>query len=89
MKFTRQDVEANRDFLAARLRTIQPMGDVEEWVKAAPSDDDFVLLDVRSRASFSRGHIPGAMSVPLADLDLLSRRLPADRELVTYCGGGT
>ncbi len=29
---------------------------------------DFVLLDVRGRAAFARAHVPGAISLPHADI---------------------
>ena len=39
--------------------------------------------------AFSKGHIRGALSVPLAEIDALLAKLPKDRELVTYCGSAT
>ncbi len=87
--FTRQDIEANRDFLAAWLRSVRAMHDVVDWAKSPARDPEFVLLDVRSRDAFAKGHIPGAASVPLVELEALAARLPRDAELVTYCGGGT
>lgn len=47
------------------------------------------LLDVRPRAEYAAGHIPGAVNLPI---ELLSRRnstdaLPRGRELIVYCRG--
>ena len=49
-----------------------------------------VVLDVRSRAEFANGHVPGARHIPFWRI---SRRIgeltiPADTELVVYCGHG-
>lgn len=45
------------------------------------------VLDVRPLAEYSAGHIPGAASVPLAELDAALLELPADLEVVAYCRG--
>ena len=49
-----------------------------------------VILDVRSRAEYLRGHVPGAVHIPFW---LLPRRMPdvparQDEPLVVYCGHG-
>jgi len=49
-----------------------------------------VILDVRSRGEFARGHVPGARHIPFWRV---SRRIgelviPQDSELVVYCGHG-
>jgi|AntRauTorcE11898_2_1112593.scaffolds.fasta_scaffold17373_2 ArsR family transcriptional regulator len=46
-----------------------------------------VVLDVRPEAEFEAGHLPAAISMPLARLDDLLDRLPRDREIVAYCRG--
>lgn len=48
------------------------------------------ILDVRSRAEFRRGHVPGAVHVPFWTLRWHLHRVPASRadSLVVYCGHG-
>jgi rhodanese-related sulfurtransferase len=46
-----------------------------------------VVLDVRPAAEFRAGHIPGAVSAPLEELESLVPRLPKRREVVAYCRG--
>ena len=46
-----------------------------------------VLLDVRPPEEFAAGHFPGAMSIPLPELEKRMRELPSDREIVAYCRG--
>ena len=48
---------------------------------------DVVVLDVRPGAEFRAGHIAGARSVPLDELDALVGELPKRREVVAYCRG--
>ena len=45
------------------------------------------ILDVRPEDEFARGHLPGALNVPLAQLELRLAELPPDREVVAYCRG--
>ncbi len=49
--------------------------------------EDMVVLDVRPEDEHAAGHIPGAFSVPLEDLDRRLGDLPRDREIVAYCRG--
>jgi rhodanese-related sulfurtransferase len=46
-----------------------------------------VLIDVRPPAEFNAGHLPGAISVPLEELEKRLRTLPRDREIIAYCRG--
>ena len=48
---------------------------------------EVTVLDVRPPEEFEAGHIPGAVSVPLADLEQRLADLPRDREVVAYCRG--
>ena len=48
---------------------------------------EVVVLDVRPAAEFRAGHIAGARSVPLPELEAVAARLPKRREVVAYCRG--
>ncbi len=50
--------------------------------------DGAVALDVREASEFAERHIPGALHVPLGELERLSGNIPAGRPVVTYCGHG-
>lgn len=45
------------------------------------------LLDVRPADEYAAGHIPGAVSAPLATLASRLKRLPRNTEVVAYCRG--
>jgi rhodanese-related sulfurtransferase len=48
---------------------------------------DVVLVDVRPTEEFEAGHIEGARSIPIDELESRLAELPADREVVAYCRG--
>lgn len=89
MSFSVEDIRANREYFAAKLRAQRQITDVLAYARAEPSRADFLLLDVRDRESFAKGHIPGAVCVPLLELPALACRLPLNTELVTYCWNHT
>jgi rhodanese-related sulfurtransferase len=48
---------------------------------------EVLLVDVRPEAEYAAGHIEGARSIPIDELDERLADLPADREVVAYCRG--
>src|SRR5262249_11813689 len=48
---------------------------------------DVVVLDVRPEAEFRAGHIAGARSAPVDELDALVGELSKRRDVVAYCRG--
>jgi len=50
-------------------------------------DGDVVVVDVRPEDEYRAGHIPGAVSIPLEELERRLEELPPDREIVAYCRG--
>jgi rhodanese-related sulfurtransferase len=48
---------------------------------------EVTVIDVRPREEYVAGHIPGAISVPLADLPKRMRELRKRRDVVAYCRG--
>jgi rhodanese-related sulfurtransferase len=51
------------------------------------SDGSVIILDVRPEEEYRAGHIPGALSVPVDDLEAALQTLPKDKEIVAYCRG--
>jgi ArsR family transcriptional regulator len=58
-----------------------------EGLVARLRDGLVTVLDVRPEDEFALGHVPGAINIPLADLDRRLVDLPSDREIVAYCRG--
>jgi rhodanese-related sulfurtransferase/DNA-binding transcriptional ArsR family regulator len=49
--------------------------------------DEVVILDARPAHEYRAGHIPGALSVPVDELQQRLRRLPKSKDYVAYCRG--
>ena len=95
--------EALRLWLALRETSARQLAEVEraareylgDEVEAIGRDEliarmargEVVLVDVRPPEEFEAGHIQGARSIPLEQLERRLEELPADRELVAYCRG--
>jgi len=64
-----------------------------DFVRQFSADPGIVLLDARTVENFDRGHIPGAVSLPISRFDEFfprhQERLQAARMLVVYCSGWT
>jgi rhodanese-related sulfurtransferase/DNA-binding transcriptional ArsR family regulator len=73
-----------RDYFTAR-DALEPL--TREELVARTGRGKVVILDVRPAAEFIAGHIPGAWSVPLDQLDAALARLPRRAEIVAYCRG--
>jgi rhodanese-related sulfurtransferase/predicted transcriptional regulator len=88
---------ALREASAARLAEVRRA--VEEYlgdeVEAIGRDEliarmarrEVVLVDVRPAEEFEAGHIEGARSIPLEELEQRLTELPAESEVVAYCRG--
>jgi rhodanese-related sulfurtransferase len=46
-----------------------------------------VILDTRPASEYAAGHITGAISLPVDELNERLRRLPKGKEYVAYCRG--
>ena len=47
-----------------------------------------LVLDVRTLEEFSAGHVPGAMHMPVQELEKRTHELPADRPVLIVCRTG-
>jgi rhodanese-related sulfurtransferase len=47
-----------------------------------------VLVDVRTDGEFARGHVPGAICIPVGDLQRRAGELPKGAKVVLYCASG-
>src|SRR5436190_13960535 len=90
-------------WLALRATSANRLAEVEraardylgEDVEAVDRDElrkrlrrgDVILVDVRPTEEYEAGHIEGARSIPIDELDDRLAELPADREVVAYCRG--
>ena len=50
-------------------------------------DDLVSVLDVRPAEEYAAGHVPGAINVPLKELEHYLNQFTAEKEIVAYCRG--
>src|SRR3954454_4643244 len=90
-------------WVSLRDASIARLGEVERAARDYLGDDvdaigrdeliarlrrgDVVLVDVRPTEEFEAGHIDGARSIPIDELEQRLAELPADCEVVAYCRG--
>ncbi|PHR55274.1 MAG: sulfurtransferase [Arcobacter sp.] len=48
-----------------------------------------MIIDVRSKKEYNKGHIEGSVNIPIAYVDKMYNSLPRDKELVVYCRSGS
>lgn len=73
-----------RDFLTGR-GALEPVD--REILIGRVLRGEVTLLDVRPVEEYAAGHIPGAVSVPLRELEHRLAELPRRRQIVAYCRG--
>jgi rhodanese-related sulfurtransferase len=73
---------AARDYLG---EDVQAIG--REELRERLARGDAILIDVRPDEEYEAGHIEGARSIPIEELDERLADLPVDREIVAYCRG--
>lgn len=73
---------AARDYLGDDVETIGREELVERLARG-----DVVLVDVRPKEEFAAGHIEGARSIPVEELERRLSELPSDHEVIAYCRG--
>jgi rhodanese-related sulfurtransferase len=95
--------DALRLWLSLRDASVAHLGEVERVAREYLGDDvetigrtellerlrkgDVVLVDVRPKEEFAAGHIEGARSIQLEELERRLAELPADLEIVAYWRG--
>ena len=73
-----------RSYLTAR-DSLEPVSRAELVERA--SKGTVTVLDVRPPEEFAAGHLPGALNVPLKELDARVGKVSRKREFVAYCRG--
>jgi ArsR family transcriptional regulator len=65
--------------------SMEPVGRQE--LKERLRDGLVTVIDVRPPDEFALGHVPGALNIPLSQLDRWMADLDPDQEIVAYCRG--
>ena len=59
----------------------------EDLLARLEAGEALVVVDVRPAEEYRSAHLPGAVSIPLDELEQRLRELPQDRQIVAYCRG--
>jgi rhodanese-related sulfurtransferase len=90
-------------WLSLRDASVSHLGEVERAAREYLGEDvetigraellerlrhgDVVVVDVRPEEEFAAGHIEGARSIPIEELERRLAEIPSDQEIVAYCRG--
>jgi rhodanese-related sulfurtransferase len=63
----------------------------EMRLKLLRGEGRFYLIDTLPRASYVNRHLPGALSLPVENIELEAERVLPDKdtEIIAYCSGPT
>lgn len=63
--------------------------DIHEGLQQFERDAEAMLLDVRTKAEYATGHIPGSFNLPLQEIAQAANCVPSkDTTLYVYCLSG-
>ncbi|MBF0706716.1 metalloregulator ArsR/SmtB family transcription factor (plasmid) [Alkalihalobacillus hwajinpoensis] len=60
--------------------------ELEDWAECK-EEESHVLIDVRPKAEYLNGHLDGAISIPMEELNDYIRDLPKNKKVIAYCRG--
>lgn len=60
-------------------------------LRARLRDRSLIIVDVLPKEAYAEAHIPGALSLPVAEIEAKARQRISNlnQEIVVYCGGPT
>lgn len=81
-KYTAKIQKAMKDFFAEPLEIVSP-----ELLLKRVKTGEVSLIDVRPLDEFESGHIQGAISIPLPEIEERLNEIPKKKEIYAYCRG--
>ncbi|OPH62163.1 ArsR family transcriptional regulator [Paenibacillus ferrarius] len=79
------DIRTLKESLSDQFQDVQTL-DLNE-LKEKMNNGSVILIDVRPKEEFEAAHIPGAISIPLSDLEDIMSTLPLNIHIAAYCRG--
>ena len=85
-----EQVKQNVNNMYRTVMNGQPAVSVKNFKKIIASDQEFILLDVRSEAEYNAAHLPGALNVERGRLEWIIPNIIKDpaRTIFVYCQDG-
>lgn len=68
--------------LLSRVKTVEPAG-ARRWVEGR-APESYTLLDVRQPEEYERGHLPGAVLIPLPELEERLGEIDPSKPVLAY-----
>lgn len=62
---------------------------VAEVYEIVVNHEDYLIVDVRTTDEYMDGHIAGALSIPVDELEGRIKELPNDKSIIVYCNGSS
>lgn len=59
-----------------------------EMLRVQKSDPNCLIIDCRTKAEFDRGHVDGALHIPVDEMRSRIAEIPKDKKLFVYCRSG-
>ncbi|CRZ15685.1 ArsR/SmtB family transcription factor [Mycolicibacterium neworleansense] len=82
------EVPAARDnYLLSGQSDTAAIGTIDREQLPERAAEGAMILDVRPAEEYRAGHIPGAVSIPVDELEERIGELPTDADIVVYCRG--
>ena len=82
-----QLAEVERALNAYRRRRHEFENISVEELRMRLQNDEIILLDARPAVEYENSHLPGAVSIPLDEIQQVLASLPDDKTIVAYCRG--
>lgn len=76
---------AEEEKVEAKHPHVTDLGDLQEKIKG---NEEITILDVREPAEYAFGHIPGAVNIPLGELENRFEELDKNKEVHIICRTG-
>jgi len=83
----KQLAEVEQALDAYRRQRYQFEGITAEELRVRLQNNEVILLDARPVVEYANGHLPGALSLPLEEIQQALASLPDDKTIVAYCRG--
>jgi len=64
---------------------LQPLQDQD--IQRLAASEDTLLIDVRPRGEYDDSHVPGALNVPIEEIDRFAQDCDPSKRIIAYCRG--